>query len=126
MSEFNSTGQFSIGADLLEMARQDFSAYRLSDDQTARDIRQTYQSTGEVIDPHSIIGVSAARQEGDPEIPTIVLGTAHPAKFPDAIRDALDIDVPLPEQAGDLFNLEEHYSEMTNEPDSLKDLISTK
>ena len=126
MSEFNTTGQFSIGADLLEMARQDFSAYRLSDDQTARDIRQTYQSTGEVIDPHSIIGVSAARQEGDPEIPTIVLGTAHPAKFPDAIRDALDIDVPLPEQAGDLFNLEEHYSEMTNDPDSLKDLISTK
>jgi threonine synthase len=123
MSEFSSSGKFTVSADLLNKARQDFSAYRISDAQTASDIRNTYQLTGEIIDPHSIIGVSAARQEGDSDTPIVVLGTAHPAKFPDAIRNALGIETPLPAQAGDLFNSEEHYSEMANDPDSLKNLI---
>jgi threonine synthase len=124
MTSFSSTGKFEIDGNLLETAKQDFSAYRLDDRQTARDIKSVYEATGEIIDPHSIIGVSAAKQEGDKETPTVVLGTAHPAKFPEAIRDAIGIDVPLPKQAGDLFSMEERYSGIENNPDSLKQLIA--
>jgi len=124
MSSFSSTGKFEIEGNLLDKAKQDFSAYRLDDRQTARDIKSVYKGTGEVIDPHSIIGVSAARQEGDTETPTVVLGTAHPAKFPEAIKNAIGIDVPLTKQAGNLFSMKESYADIENNPHLLKQLIA--
>jgi threonine synthase len=124
MDQFSSSGKFQVSNSLLNSAKQEFSAYRLSDEQITKDIQETYQLTGEVIDPHSIIGVSAAKQEKENETPVVVLGTAHPSKFPDAIRNALGIDAPLPKQAGDLLNMEEKYSNIENDAEKLKQLIS--
>ena len=125
MSEFSENGKFDISSELLKKAKNDFSAYRLSDDQTRRDIKSTYDATGEIIDPHSIIGVSAARQEGWTDVPIVVLATAHPAKFPQAIHSALGFDVDLPAQAGDLFALEEQYTCIENSAAPLKRFIES-
>ncbi|MXZ81197.1 MAG: threonine synthase [Gammaproteobacteria bacterium] len=125
MHEFQENGRFEVGRDLLARARQDFSAYRLTDEDTRKDIKTTFDATGEIIDPHSIIGVSAARQEGFSDAPVVVLATAHPAKFPEAIRSALGFEAPLPAQLADLFALEERCAHLPDCAASLKRFIET-
>ena len=120
MEEFNRSGSFSISRRLLSKAQQIFGAYRLDDQQISSDIRELYHSTGEIIEPHSIIGVSAARRESDTSVPTIVLGTAHPAKFPEAIHQSTHRRVALPDHAGDIMNMDEYYSHMKNDLAALK------
>ena len=123
MEEFATKGSFNVDSGLLASAREDFSAYRFDDSQTREDIKSTFQRTGEIIDPHSIIGVSAARCEPYNGAPTIVLGTAHPAKFPEAIEETLGKEAPLPEHTGDLMSLEERFESIANDPDQLKQFI---
>ncbi|HSG33752.1 MAG TPA: threonine synthase [Sphingomonadaceae bacterium] len=68
---------------------------------------------GEIIDPHTAIGLHAARQSGlDPAIPIVTLATAHPAKFPDAVERATGTRPALPARVGDLFEREERYVEL--------------
>ena len=123
MTSFNQSGEFSIEPSLLKSAQNTFSAYRLDDNQTAADIKTTYELTGEIIDPHSIIGVSAAKMENDHTTPTVVLGTAHPAKFPNAIKTTIDEDVALPEHVGDLMNMSERVIEADNDLSSIQSII---
>lgn len=123
MHEFQNKGRFAIDRGLLKRARADFSAYRLTDEDTRKDIKTTYEATGEIIDPHSIIGVSAARKEGFSEAPIVVLATAHPAKFPQAIQSALGFEPPLPTQLAELFTREEQCSGLSDNVSSLKKFI---
>jgi len=68
---------------------------------------------GEIIDPHTAIGLHAARASGiDPAIPVVTLATAHPAKFPDAVERATGTRPALPTRIGDLFEREERYVEL--------------
>ena len=124
MQSFSKSGQFRVDRALLDRARQSFSSYSINDQQIRQQIRQTWQATGEIIDPHSIIGIAAARLEGDSSAPTVVIGTAHPAKFPDAIREVTGKTVSLPEFVGDLMNMEESSSDIDNDLPALKSLIS--
>ncbi len=126
MSEFSRTGQFQVGPDLLKKARSDFSAYRFDDDQVRKDILSTYRTTGEIVDPHSMIGVSAARREAHDGVPVVILGTAHPAKFPDAIRDALDIEIGLPDHVAGLLSMTERCTRLGNDPGQLKRFIDDR
>ncbi len=123
MSRFSGAGKFSISQSLLSKARQHFSAYRLDDNQITKEILRTYKSTGEIIDPHSIIGVSAARREQDSSVPTVILGAAHPAKFPEAIKLATNIDVTLPAHVGDLMSMEEKLLYIDNDLAAVKSLV---
>jgi threonine synthase len=69
-----------------------------------------------LIDPHSAIGLAAARERrGDPARPTIALATAHPAKFPDAVQEATGQRPPLPERLSDLYDRREHYTTLPND-----------
>jgi threonine synthase len=68
---------------------------------------------GEVIDPHTAIGLHAARAAELPrEVPIVTLATAHPAKFPDAVERATGQRPALPQRVGDLFDREERYAEL--------------
>ena len=123
MTSFHETGEFSVDNSVLQKAKGDFNAFRLDDGQTAKDIKAVYQSTGEIIDPHSIIGVSAAKQEKDQSAPIVVLGTAHPAKFPDAIKQSIGVDCPLPHHVGDLMSLPEKSQDVENDKSEIQSLI---
>ncbi len=125
MSDFNQSGKFTIDNSLLQKARQDFGAYRMNDQQIKQEINQIYQSSGEIIDPHSIIGVSAAKNILDASIPTVALGTAHPAKFPHAIKLASGVDVELPARLGDLMQREEKVLHVDNDLASLRSTIDS-
>ncbi|MBO9518768.1 MAG: threonine synthase [Porphyrobacter sp.] len=80
---------------------------------------------GEVIDPHTAIGLHAARTAGVPRgVPVVTLATAHPAKFPDAVERATGQRPPLPSRVGDLFDREERYSELPGDYDAIAAFVA--
>jgi threonine synthase len=69
------------------------------------------RETGHFIDPHTAVGVAVAEKESrDPSVPMVVLGTAHAAKFPDAVEAACGVRPPLPEWLADLHERPERVS----------------
>ena len=90
-----------------------FSSARADATEMAQAMAWTYRECGEVIDPHTAIGVHAARAAELPrEVPVVTLATAHPAKFPDAVERATGQRPALPSRVGDLFDREERYVEL--------------
>jgi threonine synthase len=79
-----------------------------------------YESCGQVIDPHTAIGLHAAREADLPDdVPVVTLGTAHPAKFRDAVERATGLRPPLPARMGDLFERDERYVELPGDYDAV-------
>jgi threonine synthase len=73
-------------------------------------MRWACAEAGNVIDPHTAIGLAAARRAGLPaDVPVVTLATAHPAKFGDAVERATGTRPTLPSRVGDLFDREERY-----------------
>lgn len=124
MDTFKSTGSVSVGKNLLELAQQDFSAHRCDDEGTLDIIREVYADTGEILDPHTAIGVSAAKAYQDKiDGPIVALACAHAAKFPDAVEKAINIRPPLPEKISDLFERKEHATELPNDLDAIQSFV---
>ena len=107
---------------VLGRARELFSSHRLDDDATVATIRAEYQTSEYLLDPHSAIGVAAARQcRRDLETPVICLATAHPAKFPEAVQRAgYPGAPPLPGHLADLFTRAERCTVLGNDLDALR------
>ena len=74
-----------------------------------------YRETGMQIDPHTAVGVSAARQARPLGVPCVTLATAHPAKFPDAVKAATGVHPALPEHLADLLERPEHTTPLAND-----------
>ena len=82
-------GGFALPQGALDRLRAEFDSARASEAETLAAIAATYRATGEVVCPHTAVGLHAARaRRGDPAVPMVVLATAHPAKFPDAVEAA--------------------------------------
>ncbi|MET0363238.1 MAG: threonine synthase [Sphingobium sp.] len=93
-----------------------FSSCRIDGDAMGQAIRWAYDGSGEVIDPHSAVGLAAALQAGiDPAIPVVTLATAHPAKFRDAVERATGVRPALPSRLGNLFDREERYAKLSSD-----------
>jgi threonine synthase len=117
MDEFNRTGRFELSSAALARAHPLFSSCRVDDEQTVTTIRDEYQASEYLLDPHSAIGVRAGREcRANPEQIMINLATAHPAKFPDAVREAGYPHAPdLPEHMSDLFDKQERFEIRPND-----------
>ena len=111
MHSFKETGELKLSTSALEKAREIFGSYRLDDDEMLTVIRQEFESTGYLLDPHTAIGVAAARDhKGSADVPIVCLATAHPAKFPDAVKKSgYPNDPELPHHMADLFERDEAY-----------------
>ncbi len=121
MTRFRDKGVYEVGGNAMEAARKLFSAYRLSDPQTLAMIAEVRKRTGEIVDPHSAIGIAGPwkhRQVGSE--PTVVLATAHPAKFPDAVEQAIGLRPGLPAALADLFAREERCAALPNQAAALQ------
>jgi len=95
--------RFVLSGPALAGLRTIFSAGRADADETAASIRTVLRESGHFIDPHTAVAVAVAEKETrDPSVPMVVLGTAHPAKFPDAMEAACGIRPPLPDWLSDL------------------------
>ncbi|GAA4053205.1 threonine synthase [Parerythrobacter jejuensis] len=103
-----------------------FTSVRADQDAMAHTMRRAFQYCGEVIDPHTAIGLHAAHEvDLSPDIPVVTLATAHPAKFRDAVERATGTRPALPARVGDLFAREEHFTELEGDYDQLVDFITT-
>ncbi len=128
MKKFEDTGSLKIEPQILENIRRDFDAYAIDDNATCDLIKQLYDQTGETIDPHSVIGVGAAREymaskdyEGEP---VVVLATAHPAKFSEAVEKAGLKSKELPSFLSDLMTKQEKMVILENNLEDIKNFIS--
>jgi threonine synthase len=103
MASLAQSRRFTISEPALSEIRAVFSAGRADEDETAATIRTMLRETGHFIDPHTAVGVAVAEKEiRDRSVPMVVLGTAHAAKFPDAVQAACGVRPPLPERLVDL------------------------
>src|SRR6266446_308575 len=103
MASLAQSRRFVLSASALSQLRAVFSADRADEEETAATIRTMLRETGHLIDPHTAVGVAVAEKEiRDPSIPMVVLGTAHPAKFPDAVEAASGVRPALPDWLADL------------------------
>ena len=101
MTAFRSTGTLKVGANALGGVRELFDAGRLDDEGTLAAIADCRKRYGETLDPHTAVGYAVAQQHRrDPAVPMVVLATAHPAKFPDAVQKATGERPALPPTAG--------------------------
>jgi threonine synthase len=103
--------RFVLSANALSSLRAIFSADRADADETAATIRTVLHESGHLIDPHTAVAVAVAEKETrDPAIPMVVLGTAHAAKFPDAMEAACGIRPRLPDWLSDLHERRERVT----------------
>lgn len=125
MSGFSKTQAFRIDQDHLVQARQDFSSYRCSDDETLAMMRDCYRTTGYVIDPHTAVALHAATRATarDPSVPMVALSCAHPAKFPDAVKAATGMLPPVPERLAAVMDKKERFQVLPNSLDKVKAYI---
>jgi threonine synthase len=128
MDQFRTSGTFTLDADLMSTARQDFMAYRCDNDETLRIIDRMYADYGQVVDPHTAVGIKAmlkarAEEKVDPFTPFVALACAHPAKFPAAIKRACGITPHLPPQLADLMTRPERLSVLPNDFSKVKSFI---
>ena len=101
-----------------------FTSARADESAMAHALRWAHEHAGEVIDPHTAIGLHAARETELPEgTPMVTLATAHPAKFRDAVERATGIRPALPSRIGDLFAREEAYVELPGTYEAVRDHI---
>lgn len=90
-----------------------FASVRTDADAMSQTMRWACEACGEVIDPHTAIGLHAARTvDLAAEVPVVTLATAHPAKFRDAVERATGTRPSLPARVGDLFRREERFAEL--------------
>ena len=116
MQEFRATGRMRVPDAAWHRARTLFHGFRLDDPGTAAEIRRLRDACGYLADPHTAIGVAAARAlPAGHGVATVALATAHPAKFPDAIERAIGTRPPLPPRLADLYEREEHFTVAPND-----------
>jgi threonine synthase len=125
MTDFAEVGSFTIPSAVLERIRADFVAQRIDETDCAEEMRRAYRESSLVIDPHSAIGVGAARSAlaASPRTPIIALGTAHPAKFPDAVERTTGVRPRLPAHLADLMEREETIAVLPNDPNAVADYV---
>ncbi len=124
MDNLSQGGGFTIDPPQLAQAQQIFDAARVSEDDTKATIRAIFAESGQLIDPHTAVGVHAARGENaDESVPMVTLSTAHPAKFPDAVAEVTGRHPALPAHMADLFERPEKYDRLAHDLDQLKSYI---
>jgi len=117
-----SEGKAALGNDIHNALCAEFDAYSLSDEQTVAEIKRCYEACGYVLDPHTAIGVVAAR-ETNPNSQVVCLSTAHPVKFGAALNKAGVPEPDLPVSMADLMERTERFQVMPNDLEQVQNYI---
>jgi threonine synthase len=125
MASLKQSGGFTIPEAALAAIRAEFDAERCSEAECAEEMARAWRENGVLIDPHTAVGVHAARAAlaRDPATPVIALATAHPAKFPDAVEKATGVRPPLPPHLSDLMKRPERIQRIANNPRAVADFV---
>ena len=124
MTAFRKTGRFAAPKAGWPAVQKLFAAYKLDDAGTLKVMGDLYKRTGQLIDPHSAIGVAAAEaMRKDKSVPVVALATAHPAKFPDAVEKATGLRPTLPPHLGNLLSRRERYDVLPKDLGKIQDYV---
>ena len=119
-------GGFSVSQGALQALQESFDSDRCSEADTSAAIAKLSATTGELLCPHSAVGVHVANAHRDPSVPMITLATAHPAKFPAAVEEASGIHPPLPDRMSDLYERSERVTRVDNDLGAIETLIKDR
>jgi len=125
MTNIKQNGQYIINDGKLKKINKDFLSARMSEQETLNVIKNTYEKFNIVLDPHTAIGFGAFDKlnlNGN----NIVLATAHPCKFPDAILKAINLKSDLPEELRFILDEKENYAIIANNLKKIKQYILGK
>ncbi|THD82018.1 MAG: threonine synthase [Phenylobacterium sp.] len=117
---FGQAGAIDVPPQALAAMRELFRGVSVSEDEIRRTMLSTLNETGELIDPHTAVGVAALRKVPDLEAPVVVLSTAHPAKFPQDVAEATGVTPALPRGSVSLAKRAERYDRLPADADSIK------
>jgi threonine synthase len=111
---------------ILSALRARYDAKSSDDEETLATINAVAGVSGRIVDPHTAVAISASRKLGFPEEPVVVLATAHPAKFADAVTQATGAPPPMPERLEQLLSLPEKLEILPNKLSLIRQFISSK
>jgi threonine synthase len=116
LARFRDEGTVTFEQDTVAPLSEHWVGARLDDAETVAVMADVHRRTGMLVDPHTAVGIGAARAVArDPDVPMVVLATAHPAKFPDAVERATGIRPALPDHLADLFDRPERFDVLPND-----------
>ncbi|HSF93050.1 MAG TPA: threonine synthase [Paracoccaceae bacterium] len=125
MDSLKNDGAFTISQGALARLQEEFDSAMATEEETSETIKATYASTGQVVCPHTAVGIKAsADQRGDVSVPMITLATAHAAKFPAAVEAACGIHPELPARMADLFDRPERVTRVANDLNAIEAIIT--
>ena len=117
--------KYIINKKSLEKINNDFLSSRMSEDEILKTIKSVYEKFDIVLDPHSAIGYGAfdkVNLNGN----NVVLATAHPCKFPDAIKKSINIKADLPNELSFILDEKENYDIIENNLEKIKQHIKDR
>lgn len=116
---------FRIDAGPLARLRAEFAAQAVAEDAVTDEIAATWRNAGYMLDPHTAVGVRAARTllASEPQTPLIALATAHPAKFPDVVERATGVRPRLPAHLAMLMDRPERFTVLSNDQNAVEAFI---
>ena len=123
MDELREEGGFRVSQGALQALREAYASGTASEEETRATIREVRARTGQLLCPHTAVGVHVARRHlgADPGSgPMITLATAHPAKFPDAVEEAAGVRPPLPPRLADLYDRRERVAALPSALDAIE------
>lgn len=126
MQYFEHDGRMTLPDAVRNYIARDFSAERADEVEVADMIRTVFEHSGMLIDPHTAVGLVALgkmRDRGDVEGPAISLATAHPAKFPEAVKAASGVNPELPARYGDLMSRDERMLIAASDVRAIREII---
>ena len=124
MERFRQTGRLSFTPEELERVHEDFLSGSATQRETLETISNVYRETGYILDPHTAVGVKVALELFDERYPTVCLATAHPAKFPEAVREAIVRYPPKPEAIRALEGKKRRFVVLPPHTGAVRDFIS--
>ena len=128
MARLDQSKAFDIAEGPLAAIRADFDAASVSEPDTRAEIARVYRESGYILDPHSAVGVAAGFRAlaRHAHTPMIVAGTAHPAKFPDAIEAATSVHPALPQHLADIMQRRERFEIVRNDIGAVEAFIRAR
>ena len=126
MDQLKQSGRFVLPDAMLAAIREEFDAGRADETETAAAIRAAWREAGGLVDPHTAVALAVAdRDTSDSRIPNIVLSTAHPAKFPDAVEAACGVRPNLPAWLDGLMSRPEQMKIMKNDQGEVERFVKS-
>jgi threonine synthase len=127
MAAFQDEGAFTLSQSELAAIGALFSAYRADETETAETMRRVYRATGYIADPHTGVGLAAAaKAQQSTDAPMIVLATAHPAKFPDAVERAVGRAPAIPDSLRRVLTGREQFTPLDADAGAIRAFIKAR